>query len=39
MKLCMAICASVFGIEIYEKIKMLISLHTAYMLSQISDDH
>ena len=28
-----------FGTEIYEKLKMLISLRTAYMLSQIFDDH
>ena len=32
-------CVSIFGIEIYEKIKMLISLPIAYMLSQISDDY
>ena len=41
MKLYMAKWASMFGIEIYEMIKILICLHTAYnyMLSQISDGY
>ena len=34
----MAMCISMFDIIIYEKIKMPISMHTAYMLSQISDN-